>query len=94
MPCYSKYEDEGNMFICGELGPHCTSDNCNWFADSLCDYPVGKGKTCDRKLCDDHAYEVAPDIHYCASHYNEWAKFRTSGGVKNELKNVVPFKQV
>jgi len=43
-------------------------------------------------VCDDHAYEVAPDTHYCAPHYNEWMKFKNDGGVKAVLENVVPYK--
>lgn len=92
MPCYVKCKESGNMFIRGRLGPHCRAEFCSWVSDYLCDYPVGKDKTCDRTLCSDHAYRVAPDIHYCAAHYNEWVKFKADGGVKNELENVVPFK--
>lgn len=77
------------MFMCGKLGPHCA--DCSWVSGYLCDYPVGKGKTCDRPLCEDHANEVAPDLHYCNVHYREWEEFRKSGGVEKELKNVTPF---
>ena len=94
MPCYSKYQEGGNLIICGRLGPHCNDSRCNWVADYLCDYPVGNGKTCDRSLCADHAYEIAPGIHYCASHYNAWVDFKNAGGVKRELENVVPYKKV
>ena len=93
MPCYSKYTEGGNMFMCGRLGPHCNASGCNWVSEYLCDYPVGEGKTCDRPLCTEHAYEVAPDTHYCAAHYNQWADFKNNGGVENELKNVVPYKK-
>jgi len=82
------------MFFCGRFGQHCNVTDCGWVSDYLCDYPIGEGKTCDRTLCTDHAYEVAPDIHYCGAHYNERAKFRTNGGVKKELENVVPYKRV
>ena len=89
MSCY--YKD--GMTMCGDLGPHCADHRCAWAAEYLCDYPVGNGKTCDRPLCSDHAYEVAPDIHYCAQHYSEFEKFKQAGGIKKELENVVPYKQ-
>ena len=93
MPCYRKYDEDGSLFLCGRLGPHCNATDCTWVSEYLCDYPVGEGKTCDRTLCAEHAYEVAPGVQYCGPHYNEWAKFRTSGGVKKELENVVPYKK-
>lgn len=34
----------------------------------LCDYPVGDGKTCDKPLCNGHARQVGPDLHYCHDH--------------------------
>ena len=79
--------------MCGRLGPPCADHRCNWVSDYLCDFPVGNNKTCDRPLCGDHAYEVAPDTHYCAPHYEMWLKFRESGGIKKELGNVTPYKR-
>jgi hypothetical protein len=94
MPCYSEQSvNGGTLFMCGDLGPRCQDHRCNWVADSLCDYPVGEGKTCDRSLCSGHAYEVAPDTHCCAPHYEQWRKFVDAGGVQRELENVVPYKQ-
>jgi hypothetical protein len=89
MPCYSKFTDGGISFLCGQLGEHCAS--CSWVSEFLCDYPVGEGKTCDRPLCHTHANDIAPDIHYCPSHFLMWQGFVASGGVKRELENVVPF---
>ena len=86
----AKRENEGSLtFICGDLGDHCR--DCAGFGDYLCDYPVGEGKTCDAPLCDDHAREVASEVHYCSGHFSEWEKFRAAGGVKKELENVVAF---
>ncbi len=91
MPCYlERTKDGGRMFLCGDLGPHCAA-GCGASTDFLCDYPVGEGKTCDAPLCDSHAHEVAPNVHYCPGHFTEWEKFRAAGGVEAELKNVVPF---
>ena len=66
--------------------------DCNGIGELLCDFPVGKEKTCDRIMCRDHAREISPGIHYCEGHYQEWIKFRDSGGVSEVLKNVIAFK--
>lgn len=91
MPCYlERMADGGTMFLCGDLGPPC---HCGAVGGFLCDYPVGEGRTCDVALCASHAYEVAPEIHYCAGHLTLWEHFRDSGGLRVELENVVPFKR-
>jgi len=79
------------FFICGKLGPHCA--DCFGVGDFLCDYPVGNDKTCDRAMCQKHAHEIAPEIHYCDAHYKEWVEFRDSGGVSEILKNIIAFKR-
>jgi hypothetical protein len=91
MPCYTKKTEGGRMFICGDLGEQCAE--CGWLGENLCDYPVGEGKTCDRLLCDEHANEIAPDLHYCAAHFGMWTAYRDGGGVQRELENVVPFRK-
>ncbi len=73
-----------------KMPPNCRE--CGDMAGFQCDYPVGKGKTCDRDLCSEHAIEVAPDTHYCPAHHAEWEKFSADGGVQRELANVVPYK--
>jgi len=92
MACYVIYDKQRKPIghICGELGPHCA--DCGDVAENLCDFPVGDGLTCDRKICTYHSHEVAPGIHYCDQHYAEWKKFRDSGGVKTVLENVLPFR--
>lgn len=77
---------------CGQLGNPCS---CGCVAAALCDYPVGKDKTCDRILCNDTpcGYKIAPHIDYCHDHYKEWQTFKDAGGVKSVLENVVPFKE-
>jgi len=93
MPCYIiSMKGGGKAFLCGDLGPHCADHNCADVGTLLCDYPVGDGKTCDMYLCDGHAFEVAPNIHYCPGHALMWREFKASGGVQRELENVVPFK--
>lgn len=57
------------MFICGTGVKACSV--CGAPADYLCDYPVGKRKTCDQYLCDKHAIKQGcewQDIHFCPTH--------------------------
>lgn len=91
MPCYVIYDEKRNPVghICGRLGQHCV--DCGDVGTNLCDFPVGDGKTCDRAICDFHAHEVAPNVHYCDAHHAEWKAFRDAGGVQRGLENVVPF---
>lgn len=91
MPCYHGYDNNGNgMFLCGDLGPACAE--CADVSENLCDFPIGKGKTCDRKLCHQHSNEIGPNLHYCTAHFKQWLKFENSGGVQSVLENVVPYK--
>lgn len=78
-------------FICGDLGEPCA--DCGAVAQHLCDYPVGRGKTCDRNLCEFDGVEIAPDIHYCRPHFKMWEEFRDSGGVTRTLGNVTPYRR-
>jgi hypothetical protein len=92
MPCYPVFsEDRSEVVghICGDLGPQCS--RCGDVAESLCDYPVGDGKTCDAQLCQHCAAEVAPDVHYCPGHAAAFDEFRVAGGVTAVLSGVVPF---
>lgn len=92
MPCYSLRQNGKKVgHICGDFGAHCS--DCGAVADNLCDFPVGDGKTCDRSICDEHSNAVGVDIHYCASHYQEWKLWIDSGGVAKELSNVQHFPQ-
>lgn len=78
------------MFVCGDLGAHCA--DCSAVGDFLCDFPVGPGQTCDRPMCGEHAREIGPELHYCATHYAMWQEFKDNGGVAESLRNVVAFK--
>jgi hypothetical protein len=77
------------IFIHGDLGPHC---ECGGVTEVLCDFPVGEGLTCDKKLCDDCSHLIGPDLHYCEAHHGQWRAFREGGGLVQELENVEPFK--
>jgi hypothetical protein len=48
----------------GETEP----STCEQLSGYLCDYPISKGKTCDRPLCDAHATEISKNRHYCPDH--------------------------
>jgi hypothetical protein len=91
MTCYSLKDENGKHigFLHGRLGPHC---QCGDVAEVLCDFPVGRGKICDKKLCGHCSHLIGPDLHYCHAHHTEWREFRDSGGVVRELENVEPFK--
>ncbi len=92
MTCYTlKRGGKSIGFMCGDFGEPCL--DCGAVADNSCDYPVGDNKTCNRLLCDDCAEPIGADTHYCRDHYAEWMRFKKSGGVERELRNVVPFKQ-
>ena len=87
---YARLRPNGNTFLTGRLGEPATC--CGWVASFLCDYPVGDDATCDKRICEDHAHEIAPDMHYCKEHYKKWVEFEKSGGVKKHLENVTPVK--
>jgi len=91
MACY-KINVEGCLgFICGDLGPHCPS--CGTVSDSLCDYPVGDNKTCDRLMCAGCSNPVGIDIDYCNNHLKMWNDFKDAGGdIKYLSNNVNIFK--
>ncbi len=100
MPCYlERTPDGGMMFMCGDLGPHCAAGDCDAASRFLCDYPVGKGQSCDLPLCSSHAYAVAHELHYCPGHMQLWAAFLNSGrmavAMQEQLgpfpENVLPF---
>jgi hypothetical protein len=70
----SNFIDGGEVFICGDLGEHCSEPTCGAVGDNLCDWPMGRGKTCDLPLCDDHAREIGMDRHLCPVHHPMWVK--------------------
>jgi hypothetical protein len=51
--------------ICGNFGKPC---HCGAVADFECDYPIGGGRTCDARLCADHAVVVGKNRHLCQTH--------------------------
>lgn len=49
----------------------CLVNGCATPAEVLCDWPVGQGKTCDRKLCRRCAKRVGDNLDYCPGHWIE-----------------------
>ena len=71
MPCLPFQTPDGMRgIVCvqSRARPRCA---CGKPADLLCDYPVGRGKTCDRNICACHATEIGPDLHYCETHWRQ-----------------------
>jgi hypothetical protein len=98
MACIRILHNGTKYWMCGNFDPVFESNNCcaecgEYAPGFLCDFPVGNDKTCDRKLCENCADEIGPELHYCKNHSIEFKKFRDSGGIEKELKNVVPYKR-
>ncbi len=61
-----RHEPECNRWIHGDGVVMCAS--CLYIADYLCDFPMGKGQTCDAPLCEEHANVHDKDLHFCPQH--------------------------
>jgi len=61
-------------FIDGSGVKPCAT--CGFIAGYQCDWPAGRGKTCDLHLCESHAWPIAEDRHLCPIHR---AMFEASG---------------
>lgn len=84
MSCYViKLKDCDTGIIHGKLGKHCT--DCGDVGKNLCDYSLGKDKTCDRSICDRHSHEMDQNLHYCGVHFRMWEEFKDSDGVTQRL---------
>lgn len=67
--------DDPNFFICGDFEmTMCRETGCDREGSLLCDWPMGRGKTCDLPLCPDHAREIGDDRHLCPIHHPMWIK--------------------
>ena len=66
--------DGSKIFWHGDGIEHC--DECCLIAEYLCDWPMGRGKTCDHKLCQMHSHPIAADHHLCPIHA---AVFKSTG---------------
>lgn len=62
----SLIEQVGSLFVCGDVEfPVCA---CGHAADFLCDYPVGRGKTCDLALCGCCRESIGEERDLCRVH--------------------------
>lgn len=77
---------DGPVFMCGpgaeKMFARCVVPGCPYLSELLCDYPMGRGKTCDLALCEDHAREIGEDRHLCPIHFAEWVE-KTRGARLN-----------
>lgn len=61
----------GLVMFCGSGDPEPLCE-CMALATLLCDYPIGRGKTCSLPMCSEHAHEVGEDRHLCIIHLAEF----------------------
>jgi uncharacterized protein (DUF3820 family) len=54
-------------FVCGRGGTRPCA-YCRGPSTKLCDGDVGEGRTCDRPMCDAHAYQDGPNRDLCRQH--------------------------
>ncbi len=74
----------GEGFICGPGIEPCK--HCGQAADYLCDWPTGKGETCDIVLCEDCAMTVGENQHLCQIHHKIYRNKKVSLGVLEQNK--------
>jgi hypothetical protein len=67
------------VILCGKFRQRIPKCFCGAEVARLCDFPLGKGKTCDRPVCARHAKRVGPDHDLCPIHAKDWAN-RTGQG--------------
>lgn len=82
MPCIDLKIPGGVAIVCtrgrgGRWGP-CYA--CSAPHEALCDWPVGKGKTCDRRLCRQHRARQGGDVDWCHFHAQEEARRKHAAG--------------
>lgn len=70
MPC-TRIHLGGAIAIVCTRGPRHAAP-CHYCSKAhvvLCDHKTpGRKKTCDRRLCRDHAHHVEPDLDFCPEH--------------------------
>lgn len=77
---WDKANDEvqpsARVFMCGDLKiVMCRGEvACEYEGDVLCDWPMGRGKTCDLPLCEDHARNIGPERDLCPIHFAMWVE--------------------
>lgn len=56
--------------VCG--GSRVQKCACGRLSTRLCDWKIGRGRTCDARLCDQCAYSPAPGKDLCPTHAAAW----------------------
>ena len=68
-------DEPGLITMCGDFEMTlCREPGCDREGLYLCDWPMGRGKTCDLPLCPGHAREIGEDRHLCPIHHPMWTK--------------------
>lgn len=62
----------GGIFCGDAFTTKSVCSRCGLYADILCDFPMGKGTTCDLPLCDDCTHRVGDDLDLCPLHHPIW----------------------
>lgn len=62
-------------WVCGDFkADDAVPCRCGYVSEFLCDHPMGKGKTCDLPLCEEHAHQIGEELHLCEIHFREFQK--------------------
>ncbi len=80
-------EGGGVAIVCGGHRRVASCEHCGKPHAFLCDWKVGADRTCDKKLCGDHAQEAAPGKHLCPDHqaaYKAWLARRAARSTPEE----------
>lgn len=64
----------GPQFLCGQKVQQDPFCSCGHTAEMLCDYPMGRGKTCDLAVCWCCSKHIAKDMDLCLIHFAEFVK--------------------
>ena len=82
MPCERLVGSDGSVIMICSRGrkPVTPCYYCGKPMTSLCDYPVGEGKTCDRPMCNKCKTKIGPDLDVCQEHNNPDGIFKAQHG--------------
>lgn len=72
MACEVHQDDQGpvTMILCGRDRRQRCKFCHDGYVTKLCDFPVGKDKTCDAGMCTRCATNIAHEVDYCPIHKN------------------------
>ncbi len=73
MPCdFHRSEDGSLIYVICSRGARQTPPchYCGKPSTTLCDYPMGNGKTCDKAMCNNCKTHIGRDLDVCKDHSN------------------------